>query len=155
MVVSLSGLVSGPAPSFFPSERKQAEQFYFNLCLINITPLMSLLLFPNLLLVPGICKIHVHTLLYLLNQGQLARGNTKEHPRVLPNANLSLIKKPGLHFLIQVCLHFDWSAPAWKIENMHCIRVKGGSCFIYSWSISHILEHEFFCLGHLARSGQY
>ena len=25
--------------------------------------------------------------------------------------------------------------------------------FIYSWSISHILEHEFFCLGRLGSSG--
>ena len=26
--------------------------------------------------------------------------------------------------------------------------------FIYSWCISHILEHEFFCLGRLGRSGR-
>ena len=28
-------------------------------------------------------------------------------------------KKSGLHFSIQVCLHFNWCATAGKIENMH------------------------------------
>ena len=36
-------------------------------------------------------------------------------------------KKTGLHFSIQVCLHFNWCAPAGKIENMHwqCRSPKG------------------------------
>ena len=29
-------------------------------------------------------------------------------------------KKPGQHKSIQVCLNFNWCAPAGKIENMHC-----------------------------------
>ena len=59
----------------------------------------------------------------------------------LSNANWSLIyktgqhfeckfivkKKPGQHKSIQVCLHFNWCAPAGKIENMHwqCRSPKG------------------------------
>jgi hypothetical protein len=35
--------------------------------------------------------------------------------------------------------------------SLHILR--GYPSFIYSWSIGHILEHEFFCLGHLGCAG--
>ena len=45
-----------------------------------------------------------------------------------------------------------------NIENTHIAKVNityysCGPISIYSWSISHILEHEFFCLGCLGSSG--
>ena len=38
-----------------------------------------------------------------------------------------IVKKTGDHKSIQVCLHFNWCAPAGKIENMHwqCRSPKG------------------------------
>ena len=49
--------------------------------------------------------------------------------------------------------HFD------KLENFAIIfwknlPLQSIPSFIYSWSISHILEHKFFCLGGLGSSGQ-
>ena len=35
-----------------------------------------------------------------------------------------------------------------KLHDEHCISLS-----LYSWSIVHILEHEFFCLGHLGCAG--
>ena len=40
----------------------------------------------------------------------------------------------------------------WPCSNMQIFKVKPSS--IYSWSIGHILEHEFFCLGRLGSSGR-
>ena len=42
--------------------------------------------------------------------------------------------------------------PSW-VSVVRCF-FRRGSTFIYSWSISHILEHDFFCLSHLSSSGQ-
>ena len=42
---------------------------------------------------------------------------------VIKQCKFIVNKKTGLHFSIQVCLHFNWCAPAGKIENMHCINI--------------------------------
>ena len=48
--------------------------------------------------------------------------------------------------------HFDWNS-----GNSDCVTTKTFFCStpssIYSCSIGHILEHDFFCLGHLGCAG--
>ena len=37
---------------------------------------------------------------------------------------------------------------------LHLAQFSSNSSFVYSWSIGHILEHEFFCLGRLGSHGK-
>ena len=56
--------------------------------------------------------------------------------------------------------HCSWPLPlhraVFKVINTESIWARASLCpsFIYSWSISHNLEHEFYCFGGLGSSGQ-
>ena len=54
-------------------------------------------------------------------------------------------------------IHYTYiyfSGPPSYCENPYLIYVRGCTpSSIYSWSICHILEHIFFCLGHLGCAG--
>ena len=40
-----------------------------------------------------------------------------------------------------------------RVTELIFLLVSASLSFIYSWSISHFLEHEFFCLGRLGSQG--
>ena len=47
---------------------------------------------------------------------------------------------------------FSSHFPSALWPSMHALNnFPGNPSFIYSWSISHILEQEFFCLGHFGQ----
>ena len=54
------------------------------------------------------------------------------------------------------CQYFYWIWDAKGISNRYYyFQVEYAKpSFIYSWYLSHILEHDFFCLGQLGSSGQ-
>ena len=80
------------------------------------------------------------------------------HPRMEVPLVKTWFIKPSDEQIILNCNAFNFRmhelifAPRWSLN----IKLwKFGSCpsSIYSWSIGHILEHEFFCLGRLGSQG--
>ena len=54
-----------------------------------------------------------------------------------------------------LCEFWKWSWSRFASIRLGKLGVQSRvHSFIYSWSISHILEHELFCLGRLGSSGQ-
>ena len=52
-----------------------------------------------------------------------------------------------------LCKHMTFFL-VWAFGQCNSTELSHGPSFIYNWSIAHILEQEFFCLGCLGSSGQ-
>jgi hypothetical protein len=146
----------------FLSEAVEASLCYF------FENLLMKLKYPNLRIIQIPSNIISQAYFYLSGPNYFWRFNMR-YPVVLLKLNeiiylLQIINNFEIHMVLRLHLHLD-NTHGTCMKNLSKYFCKINWCnlspnftpvpsFFYSLSISHILEHELFCLGRFGSSGQ-